>query len=130
MKTRARRRRRGGFTLVEVLVAIVLFAIVATGLTAFAVQSIRRTADTRGSTGAVLLAQRELENLRSLEYDDIAGGISTANLNGQEYTITTAADVDSPAPNMTQIRVTVTWDAPLGERNYVLETILTDITPG
>jgi len=124
-----RRRRAGGFTLVEVLVALVLFAIVASGLAAFAVQSIRRTSDTRSATGAVLLAQQQLENLRSLEYVDIVGGITSANLNGMEYTINTDVDDDVPAANMKQVRIDIDWDSPLGQRNYVLETILTDITP-
>jgi type II secretion system protein I len=130
MRRRApRRRRSGGFTLVEVLVALVLFAIVASGLAAFAVQSIRRTSDTRAATGAVLLAQQQLEDLRSLEYDDIAGGITTETLNGMDFTVNTDVDDDTPAANMKQVRIDVDWDSPLGQRHYVLETILTDITP-
>ena len=124
-----RRRARAGFTLVEVLVALVLFAIVASGLAAFAVQSIRRTSDTRAATGAVLIAQERLENLRSLEYDDIAGSITTETLDGMDYGVDVDVDDDTPAANMKQVTINVDWDSPMGSRSYVLETILTDITP-
>jgi type II secretion system protein I len=126
---RPRRRSKAGFTLVEVLVALVLFAIVASGLAAFAVQSIRRTSDTRAATGAVLIAQERLENLRGLEYDDIAGSITTETIDGMDYGVDVDVDDDTPAANMKQVTINVDWDSPMGSRTYVLETILTDITP-
>lgn len=130
MRTKPKRRsRQGGFTLIEVLVALVLFAIISSGFTAFAVQSLRRTTDTRGATGAVLVAQRELENLRGLAYDDIAGGSSTTSMQGQNYSINTVVSDDTPASGMKQVSVTVAWNSPIGPRTYELETILTAITP-
>ena len=60
MTRHARKNRQAGFTLFEVLAAMSLFAIASLGMTQFAVQSIRHTADNRASTGAVILAQQEI----------------------------------------------------------------------
>jgi Tfp pilus assembly protein PilV len=113
--------------MVEMLVAMVLFALVATGLSAFAVQSLRSTADTRASGGAVLLAQAEVESLRALAYDDIATRSYPASVGGQAYHVATGVVANAPAAGMKEITVTVDWTAAMGPRNYVLRTILTAV---
>jgi prepilin-type N-terminal cleavage/methylation domain-containing protein len=122
-----RRARQRGFTMVEMLVAMVLFALVATGLSAFAVQSLRSTSDTRASGGAVLLAQAEVESLRGLAYDDIVPRSYPASLGGQDYDVATTVANNTPDAGMKEVTVTVDWTANLGPRDYVLRTILTAV---
>jgi len=72
-----------GFLLIEVVVALfvasVIFLILA-GLTMFAV-FVAKTAD--NLTGATAFAATKVEELRSMDYDDlVVGGSTTADVNG------------------------------------------------
>jgi prepilin-type N-terminal cleavage/methylation domain-containing protein len=121
------RARQRGYSLLEVLVATTLFALVASGLAAFGVQSLRRTAANRSSTGAVIAAQHELEDLRGLDYPDVVTRTYATTIGGHPYGIGTNVQTDVPASGMKQITVTVSWAEPLGPQSYVLRTILTTI---
>jgi len=116
-----------GFTLLEVLAAMTLFAIVATGVAALATQSMRRTSQNRNATGGVLLAQDELERVRGLPYDSIANTSSTTSLNGVNYTVATGVEDNTPAANMKRVTVTVSWNAPGGTKSYAVQTIYTNV---
>jgi prepilin-type N-terminal cleavage/methylation domain-containing protein len=123
-----RRRRQRGFSLVEILASVTLFAIVASATGILATQSMRRTSENRHSTAAVLLAQQELERLRGLDYPNLAGGTYGATMGGQVFSVNTAITPNSPDPNMSVIVVTVSWTGPEGARSYALRTIYTDVT--
>ena len=121
------RRRQRGYSLLEILVAMTLFALTASGLAAITVQGLRRTAGNRGSTGAVIAAQHELEDLRSLEYVDVASRSYGMTIAGTPYGVGTAVSNDTPAAGMKQVSVTINWSEPLGPQSYVLRTILTQV---
>ncbi len=125
-----RRRRQQGVSLLEVLAALTLFSIVASGVAALAVQSMVRTVENKHASAAALIAQQTLEELRGLEYDDIAGGSTTVTMQGQEYDVETVVLAGTPAAGMSHITVTVSWTGPEGSRSYAVETIYTDITSG
>jgi len=124
---RTSRRSQRGYSLLEILVAITLFAITASGLAAFLVQSLRRTAGNRASTGAVIAAQHEVEDLRSLDYPAIVSRSYATTITGTSYGVGTVVQNDTPASGMKQVTVTVSYTEPLGPESYVLRTILTQI---
>jgi len=72
-------KQQKGFTLIEVLVALVLMAIALTGVAMMSTSS--TSADTRGrdQVTATLLAQQKLEQLRSLTRADADWGEGTHN---------------------------------------------------
>ena len=125
--TRKTRRSQRGISLLEILVAITLFAITASGLAAFLVQSLRRTAGNRASTGAVIAAQHEVEDLRSLDYPAIVSRSYATTITGKPYGVGTVVQNDTPASGMKQVTVTVSYTEPLGPESYVVRTILTQI---
>jgi general secretion pathway protein I len=125
--TRKTRQSQRGISLLEILVAITLFALTASGLAAFLVQSLRRTAGNRASTGAVIAAQHEVEDLRSLDYPAIVSRSYATTITGKSYGVGTVVQNDSPASGMKQVTVTVSYTEPLGPESYVLRTILTQI---
>jgi len=125
--TKKTRRSQRGYSLLEVLVAITLFALTSSGLAAFLVQSLRRTAGNRASTGAVIAAQHEVEDLRSLDYPAIVSRSYATTISGQPYGVGTVVQNDTPASGMKQVTVTVNYTEPLGPESYVLRTILTQI---
>jgi len=125
--TRKSRRSQRGISLLEILVAITLFALTSSGLAAFLVQSLRRTAGNRASTGAVIAAQHEVEDLRSLDYPAIVSRSYSTTITGKSYGVGTVVQNDAPASGMKQVTVTVSYTEPLGPESYVLRTILTQI---
>ncbi len=116
-----------GLSLLEVLAAMTLFAIVAAGTGALASQSIRRTVENRHASAAALLVQRELERVRSLDYASIAAATSTQTLAMQSFTVTTGVQDNTPAANMKRITVTVSWTGAEGSKSYSVQTIFTDV---
>lgn len=123
-----KRRRQRGVSLIEVLTAISLFALVAGAVGTLASGSMLRTTENRHATGAALLASQELERLRGLDYVDIVSGSSTMTMGGQYFTVDVAVQADTPAAGMKHITVTVDWNGPEGARTYEVETTFTDIT--
>lgn len=122
-----RRRRQTGMSLLEVLVAVTLFALVASGVAAMAATSMRATANNRSSTAAQMVAQDELERVRGLEYDDIDSGARNVAMAGETFTVDTVVTENDPADGMKNILVTVEWTGPLGPRSYAIQTIFTAI---
>jgi general secretion pathway protein I len=123
----SRRRQRGG-SLLEVLAAMTLFALVASAIGALAHSSITHTTQNRHYTIAAMLAQRELEDLRGLDYPSVVSRSSVATDSGQAYTIGTVVQPGAPVANTSTVTVTVGWLGPEGPKNYVVQTIFTDVT--
>jgi len=126
MSTRRRPTERG-ISLIEVLAAMSLFAIVAAGTGALAAQSIRRTVENRHAGAAALLVQQELERVRGLDYADIAAASSSKTMGLQSYTLTTGVQDNTPANNMKTVTVTINWAGAEGSKSYSVQTIFTDV---
>lgn len=122
-----RRGRTAGFTLVEALAAVALFALAAAAIGVLATSSMLHTARNRHATTAAMLAQEQVEALRGLRYDDIAGGTDTVTVAGRAYTVATDVEDDTPAAGMKRIGVSVSWTGPEGSRSYDVETIFTAV---
>ncbi|HZP41232.1 MAG TPA: hypothetical protein VFD84_06945 [Candidatus Binatia bacterium] len=124
------RTRRGqeGVSLLEALAAISLFAIVSSAVGALALGSVRSTALSRHSAEAAMLAQWQMEQVRGLDYADMASSSSTATMGGQTFTITTDVQTDVPDANMKDVKVTVTWTGPEGTKSFSTESIYVDVT--
>lgn len=106
------RRKTGGFTMIEVMVALLLTAIAASGIIGLFMVQTRSSGYSRHSTEATILAQDEMERLRAMNVG--VGSGSTANLNelGQSggiftrsWTIATTAS----GPHL-DVTVSVSWN--------------------
>ena len=118
-------RTRAGFTLVEVLVAMVVavaaFSILAKG---FATGGRAASASRAGTTAAVL-AQRVLCDLETgvLAPDQSSSGAFDDEPD-YKWSLTSAAD----DPGLRLLTVTVTWTEQNQERSYVLTRLLRERT--
>jgi Tfp pilus assembly protein PilV len=82
----------------------------------------------RRATEAAALAQKELEVVRDMRYDDIASASPATLVVGNDtYSLERVVTANDPAPNMKRIRVTVTWVI-RGTRTYVAETVFTNLS--
>ncbi|RJK96774.1 type IV pilus modification PilV family protein [Vallicoccus soli] len=92
------RARRGdeGFSLVEVLVATVLFAALGAAAASVLVKGLAVSASGEARTVAANLATQQVEAVRgALTPDQVVSGTRTVQLAGRTYTVTTTAALDT-----------------------------------
>ena len=102
-------RRSNGFTLIEVLIAMSIFAIGILGLAKMQLSSIHGNASARKFTEAIVAAQSEIESLRLTPFANITNGAATtATGYSVVWTITGYSDVNGDGINdMENINVVV-----------------------
>ena len=105
----ARAGRRNGFTLVEVIVAIVLIGVGLMGLAALSTTVTRANVQSSSLTTATALAQERVERLRTDDYDAIASGNDARVVDGVTYTRTWTVTADDPAQGLKTVAVAVSW---------------------
>jgi type IV pilus assembly protein PilV len=107
------RRGAAGFTLVEILVAMTIFAIGVLGLAAGTMNVLRTNSTSQLSTSAINLAQSKIEELRAMSAAAFAGlsspGSDTATASGKTFNRTWQITANSPVAGVTKIDVTVGW---------------------
>lgn len=97
---------KAGYSLVELLVAMTLFAIAALGLSAGVVLVVRSEALSDNLTRATILAQDKLEELAAL------GGAWAAGEDTPQpgFTRTWTVSADDPEIGVVRVDVSVSWD--------------------
>jgi Tfp pilus assembly protein PilV len=126
------RRSDRGSTLIEALVAMVIFAAGASATFSMLMLSIVTARANSLDTHAVALATQEREDLRSLVYANIvtrdpytAG--SPDVFGGARFTVHSEVQNDQPSANMKTVTVTVSWNYNGQPRNYSVSTIYTNV---
>jgi len=112
-----------GSTLVESLIAMCLFALAATSTSDLLVTHVRAQGSNLNKTTSIALAERELEDLRALDYASIASRSSTQTVGGLRYTLTTTVTADVPAAGMKTINAVVSWIDLKGAQTYAINAI-------
>ena len=120
-------RAEGGTTLVEALLAIGLFGVATAAIVTLLVGQIRQQGSNVSRTSAIALAERELEDLRTVDYASISSRAFTKTIGGMNYTVGTTVVPDMPAASMKTISTLVTWTEPSGPQSYTLTAIYTSV---
>lgn len=124
-------RGNAGFTLIETLIAVIIFAIVSLAMTSLMVTNTRMISENAQSSEAVGYAQELLENLREVPINSLTAGSSSAtrqSARGTEYTITWTVTPNSPATGRTSVAVTVAWSHKGTPRTYATQSIFTQVS--
>jgi prepilin-type N-terminal cleavage/methylation domain-containing protein len=114
-------RARDGFTLIEIMVAVLLLMVAMAGFVPFFLQGLNQSSSARYRSIATNVARERMEQVRQLDYREITmtgGGVptlvarfgTTDVIRGTTFTTTYA--VTSAASGLKNVTVTVTWAAP------------------
>ena len=108
---------KGGFSLLEVMIALVILAVGLLGLAALQITAIRGNAFSSEMTMAALFAQQKLEELRNMNFDDIVDGSETIPATEVtkgisfdiNWTLKNPEDYNLPSDDYKVIELTVKW---------------------
>jgi type IV pilus modification protein PilV len=137
------RGAREGFTLIELLISILIVSIGMLSTIFLQTMSIRHGNQADSMTVASLLAESEIERLKTFtEYNQVplavASGVEYLSREGDVcvpatekcFARTTELTSQTPTKRSHTVKVTVSWSTNAGHDSVVYEAILTDINLG
>ena len=119
-----RRGHEDGFTVIEVIVAGFLLSLSLMVTAQLVIMATGQVALGKQASDASTLAAQTIEQYRDKNFSNLTAGtsVTTPTVGVTKYTVSTAVTTGDPLPNMTRVRVTVTWGG--AGQSYVAETIL------
>lgn len=123
------KRFAAGFSLVEVLLAMVIFAIASLAATNLMVGSTTMVSRNDATSQAINLAQMVMEDLRNIPFEEMQSGTDTfTNPQGREFSVAWEVAEDAPAEGMNTVNVSVSWDEKGTTQQYEIANILTKVS--
>ena len=102
------KRRRDGFALVEVMVAMVLFSIATLGLAAMSVVVARRAVTSAATTSRAATMGEQFDRLQAMPFDSLAARAGCTVITGPPLPHTRCVTITSLPNNKLQVRLIVT----------------------
>ncbi|MBW2710067.1 MAG: prepilin-type N-terminal cleavage/methylation domain-containing protein [Deltaproteobacteria bacterium] len=119
------KKNQGGFTLIEVLIAIVILSVGLLGMASLNVGIIKGNKLSGDLTTATTLAQDKMEDIRRQGYAGVTPeDRAPCTTPYSKYEREVSVSVDDPAPRMKTITVTAYWRNSIGNPSVELKTIL------
>lgn len=118
-----------GFTLVEVLVAMVIFAIVSLAITKLMVASTKLVSENAMGSEAVALAQETMEDLRAVAFANMTSGSTTAmsSKGVVPFNVVWTVTGNPPLATMNTIVVTVSWNQQGVTKSYAVQSVFANL---
>ncbi len=118
-----------GFTLLEVLVAIVILSVGLLGMACLAGAIIGYNQYASEVTGATTLAQDKMEEFKNKDFESISDSTCSAteetiDIDNVTYTRCWKVHTDTPDDDMTSIEVKVVWNFKGAAKDVALKTII------
>src|SRR6266545_515712 len=116
--------QKSGFTLMEVLVAMLLLTIGLLGVANLTIGVIKGTSYSKNVTTATVVAQQQIEQAQRIGYTNAnsLAGTATVSMGGMSFTRTTTVTDSSPAANMKTVTVSAAWTT--GNNSVILNTTI------
>jgi type IV pilus assembly protein PilV len=125
-------REEGGFTLLELLVALAILSVGLLGTAVLTTGIIRGNFFSKNITSATAVAQTTIEGAQRVGYTAVNTYVTdsskvppTVSMGGVSFSQSASVTNNSPASNMKTISITVSWsEANNAARSVTLQTIL------
>ena len=134
-------KRRGGYTILEVLIALVIFAVTMLGLYYTTIIVYKQSTSNLARKEAVSIAQEELERIRTMPFQDIKvsflnpSGLTNCDPNNPNASIERQIrntnikfgkyfKVIDISPNLKEVTLTVCWKLRGKDHKYQVKTIV------
>ena len=117
-KIRKNLKNEKGISLLEVIVAMLFFAMITMSANTFLVAVVRANVAMKNTTQATQFGNQILDNIRTKSYEDIEDGTQVLN---EKYTCNWEVN---EASNMKKIFLTVSWPMGGKDHNVRLSTIV------
>src|SRR5262249_37911579 len=118
-----------GFSLLEVLVAMVTFAIAAAATASLMLQSTSFVGMGNERSEAITVAQTAIDRLRKQDYSEM--DLEPYSVDWKEksgfFSVTPHISEDDPEPGMKTVVVTVSWHSKGEPQTYELHTVYSDV---
>jgi prepilin-type N-terminal cleavage/methylation domain-containing protein len=133
-------RDERGFTMIEVMVAILIFGVLITGIATMQGTTLNLIRNNRNRSVAANLASEEMDTIRSTNFTSLPVGqhVTTRSVDGVAYTVTresewiasdaSAGACDAPQgsdPAFLRVTVSVSWPAMRGVEPAQAQTVVT-----
>jgi type IV pilus assembly protein PilV len=114
-----------GFTLLEIMIALVVLSVSLVALAGLQISAIRGNAFSKRMTTAVSIANEKMEQLKNSSYANILSESSIqVNQSNMNFTRQVTATNNSPLPNTKTVNVTVTWSQGSKSHSVPMTTII------
>lgn len=118
------KRKNGGFTLIELMIAILILSVGLLGMATLTGSIVQKNKFSNDLTAATTLAQDKLEDVRANGYASAVSETKTACAGDfSDYQREVTVNNDTPASGMKEITVTVYW-GPSDAHDVEIKTIL------
>jgi prepilin-type N-terminal cleavage/methylation domain-containing protein len=123
------RRVVAGFSLLEVLVAMTIFAIVSLAVAKLMVEATAIVSENAAASQAIAFAQEVMEHLRTAEFEDMeSGGDTYVDDKGRQFNAAWTVAKGSPQVYVNSVTVEVSWQEKGETKYYTLKNVFTDVT--
>lgn len=120
---RARKRAAGGFSLIEVMVAMTFLGIGLLAVAQMVPSGMAGVTQARVRTNAVQAAQQRIDAFRAADFADVTAGAFSDSTG--DYVLNWTITVDDPIPGMKRIDMTASWENVTGTKTVDMSTYLT-----
>ncbi len=119
-----------GYSLIELLVAMSIFSIASLGSARLMVVATQMVSENELASEAIAVAQKSLEQLRNLSYDDMGNGTShdtiPSSRGGVQFAVTQTVTEDASA-GIKRVAVNVSWAQHGKTGTYEADSIFTQV---
>ena len=113
-----------GFSLIEMLIAVTIFAIGLLAMAQLQTHSIVYNAQAQRNTVATIHAQNKMDELRAMDFADLDGENGTTETTGDGYDIEVTV-ANGPLSDTRNITVEVSWTYK-GNKSYEINSIIAE----